>query len=421
MQRMASDQAEYKSESRTCAATGSAFADTGAGEEARHQKAVGEEMVRRVCAGAAIFLLTLYCFFLYDDEIVAGLLVIEAIYILAAIVTLWILRRKLQVSMEPMIPIAKKNQEIAVRVIVKNTSRLPGVHVRVRLWMENSFTGEKSVCQLEGKAERKGQETLTMLFRVCDCGNIQITLDRCWIYDYLFLFRSALKLKETQRVGVLPECRLLMVEVSRRTREFLADAEEYSDQESGDDPSEIYQIREYREKDPIHDIHWKLSAKADELLVKERGKPLGCVVLIWLNLKESGEQIFNKKKGKKKLAKNEMFMNLLETASSLSLSLLEEKCVHMVAWYEPANQRVKKKKVSKEEHIYELLNRMLFVEPYQNDESARNQYEETFRGVEFSTVVEFRLDGSIWINGEERMKIPKQSQQMKWEELYFVL
>lgn len=376
-------------------------------------------MIRRICMSIAFFLLTLYCFFLYDDAIVASFLVVELAYILGALVTLRIMRRCLCVTMEQVVPIAEKNQEIPVRVTVKNTSRLPLIHFRIWLRMENSFTGEKESYQMEGRTEGGDQQTLIFMLRARHCGNLKITLERCWIYDYLFVFKEVVRLGTSQRIGVLPQCHLLMVEVTRRTREFLADAEEYSDRESGDDPSEIYQIREYRERDSIHDIHWKLSAKADELLVKERGKPLGCVVLIWLNLEQSGYHANDRKRNKRRTAGDETFTNLLEVASSLALSLLEERCVHMVAWYEPKNQMMQKKRISKEEHIYELMNRMLFVEPYRDGKAARNQYEEAFRGVAFSTVVEFSLDGSVWINGEERMKIPVQSQLIKWDELYF--
>lgn len=37
-------------------------------------------MIKRVCIYMAAVLLTLYCFFLYEDEIVAAMLVAELIY-----------------------------------------------------------------------------------------------------------------------------------------------------------------------------------------------------------------------------------------------------------------------------------------------------------------------------------------------------
>lgn len=362
-------------------------------------------MVRRIIAFFAVFLLTLYCFFLYDDEIVTAMLVVELIYSVFSMISLYVMRRNLKITMAQVLPIAEKNQQIPVQILVKNTSRIPVIHFRIRIRVENSFTGEQKFHDLKGAVTGKHPETLILTLQEKSCGNIHISLDHCRIYDILFLFRTTLKLKEFQDVGILPECHLLPVEVTRRTREFIADAEEFSDRESGDDPSEVYQIREYREKDSIHDVHWKLSAKADDLLVKEHGRPLGCVVLIWLNLESS---------------KNKMSI-LLEAVASLSLSMLEEKCVHMVAWYEPENQRIRKKRISKEEHIYELLNRLLYVKPYSDIEVAQSQYEEEFRAMSFSTVVEFRMDGSVWVNQEQQMQLPDKEEEIRWEELYFTV
>lgn len=368
-----------------------------------------------------VFLLTLYCFFLYNDEIIAAMLVVEPVYFLASSITLHIIRKGLQITLEPPLPIAEKNQEIPVQVLIKNHARVLIASFRIRLRIENSFTGEKEIYQFTGKVKGNAQQTLSITFRAQNCGTIRITLERCRIYDFLYIFKDTWKLHDTQSVGILPACRLLPVEITRKTREFIADAEEFSDRERGDDPSEIYQVREYRERDSLHDIHWKLSAKADELLVKEHGKPLGCVVLIWLNLEMTGKQKGKAGRKAKPLTEDAALTNLLEIAASLSLSLLEEKCVHMVAWYEPENQTVYKKRVSKEEHIYELLSRLLFVRPHQDGQTAQSQYEETFRGTIFSTIVEFRLNGTVWINDEMQMSIPLRTNQINWDELYFTV
>lgn len=394
-------------------------------------------MIKRICTCTAVFLLTLYCFFLYDDEIVAAMLTAELVYFSGASVTLWIMRRSLHISLGQVLPIAEKNQEIPVKIQVKNTSLLPSIHYQLRLTVENSFTGEREIYRTTGRVNGRGQDTIWITVQGKHCGNIRITLDRCWIYDFLLILKASRRLNDTQQVGILPECHLLPVEVTRRTREFIADAEDFSDRESGDDPSEIYQIREYREKDSIHDIHWKLSAKADELLVKEHGKPLGCVVLLWLNLDMSNSpappRISRWKQrqsqapaGSRKLHRKEypdqgMLTGLLETAASLSLSLLEERCVHMVAWYEPDNQTVQKKRIAKEEHIYELLNRLLFVKPHRDSKHAQAQYEEAFRGTGFSTIVEFRMDGAILVNADEQFRLPDHSRQIPWDTFYFTV
>lgn len=379
-------------------------------------------MFRSIVVYASVFLLTLYCFFLYDDRIVGAMLAAEAVYLVAAFWSLSGRKKKLQITMEPLVPVAEKHQEIHLRVSVQNRSGALPVYVRAQVRMENTFTGETSRCILSGTVPAGGSTELRAVFQTGVCGNIRIALEKYWIYDVLHLIRRTCRGKEVQRIGVLPECHLLAVEVTRRTREFIADAEEYSDRESGDDPSEIYQVREYRETDSIHDIHWKLSAKADELLVKEHGRPLGAAVLIWLNLEEIKRQERKRANLIKRLRQSgkpeEIPAEMLELAASLSFSLLEERCVHMVAWYEPENHLVRRKKISKEEHIYELLNRLLFVKPCRDKEEMEGQYEEAFRGVTFSTVVELRMDGTVK-TGEAEFHVP--FQKAEWDQLYFTV
>lgn len=364
-------------------------------------------MIKQIIAYIAVFLLTLYCFFLYDHEIVAIMLVVEAGYFLISVFSVKLIKRKTSITIEPVIPIAEKNSEIPVSILIRNQSKLLPAHVKMQLQMENVFTGEKKRYWISGRIGSRKTERIGVVFQAKHCGNIRISIRKCWIYDLLFILKDKKKVKETQKVAILPECHLLPVEVTRKTREFIADAEEYSDRESGDDPSEIYQIREYREGDSLHDIHWKLSAKTDEMLVKEHGRPLGCVVLIWMNLQMQ-------ERGKKQVPSV-----ILEAVSSLSLSLLEEKCVHMVAWYEPENRRIQKKRISKETHIYELLNRLLYAVPYQ--ESVETQYEDAFRGHAFSTVVEFRADGAVLIDDVEKMRLSLQEGKQNWEQLYFIV
>lgn len=347
--------------------------------------------MKQIIVYIMVFCLTLYCFFLYDDVILTILLIMEAVYLLILFTWLIYINNRINVSMDSVIPIADKNQKIPITFTLQNHSEIFSAHVRVLLQIENSFTGERKRISKSGSVKKNGIETLTFILEAQSCGNLTVSMKEYWIYDILSIFKIRRRKTEIQQIGILPECHLIPVEVTRKTREFIADADEYSDRESGDDPSEIYQIRAYREKDSLHDVHWKLSAKADELLVKEHGRPLGCVVLIWLNLQ------VNKKIKKIFLAE------ILEVAASLSMSLLEQKCVHMVAWYEEENQKIQKKRISKEEHIYELLSRLLYTTAYQ--ENVERQFEEAFRGMEFSTTVEIRADGKVFVNQEEKMEL----------------
>ena len=237
-------------------------------------------MIKRVCIYTAVFALTLYCFFLYEDEILSGLLAAEVLYFIFAVAELLMLRKRVSLSFGRILPIAEKKQEVTVALTVKNKSRIPGVHFRIKMHVYNQFSGESAGYMLKGSVGKAEQTSCTFTFCASSCGNMIIEAKELFLYDVLHILRIKCRVNLRQKTRILPKCHIIPLEITRQTREFIADAEEYSDSESGDDPSETYQIREYTERDSIHDIHWKLSAKADELLVKEHGRPLGCVELI---------------------------------------------------------------------------------------------------------------------------------------------
>ncbi len=363
--------------------------------------------MKQIIGYLAVFLLTLYCFFIYEDEIITVMLIIEAAYLLISFLWLEYFGRKIDISMNALIPIAEKNQKIPVTIVVRNRSKLMKAHVKVFIQAENLFTGEMKKIKKSGTVAANKTETFTIELTANHCGNIVISLKNYWIYDLLYIWNRKKKSREVQYVGILPECHLIPVEITRKTREFIAESDEYFDRENGDDPSEVYQIREYRDMDSLRDVHWKMSAKAEELLVKEHGKPKGCVVLIWLNLKADTK-------------KNKVISTvILEMVASLSMSLLEAECVHMVAWYEKENKKIQKKRISKEEHVYELLNRLLYTRMYFDE--IQEQFEEAFKGVAFSSVVEIKTDGDVIVNQEEKMKLSLEEGKNNWDDFYFSL
>lgn len=370
-------------------------------------------MKKRIIVYLLVTALTFYCFFMYENSILSGFLAAEVVYFAAAFVELLSIRKKVEIAVDRILPVAEKGQTVSVQVSVQNQSFMPGIHYRVRGLLSNQFTGESRKFMMKGSVLKKERAVNILSFRPSSCGNMIVSVDELCLYDALGIFVLRKKVMLRRSIGVLPECHVLPLEITKRTREFVADAEEFSDRESGDDPSEIYQIREYREKDSIHDIHWKLSAKSDELLVKEHGRPLGCVVLMWIDLEKApvggnaGKKNFRGRhlwrKGKEKGDQTPALV--LEAAASLSISLLEEKCIHMAAWYEKQNKRIIKKRISKEEHVYEVMHRLLFAEMYEGSEAIDSIRKDAFKTEEFSSTVEFDMKGRIFVNGSQSFQL----------------
>lgn len=346
-------------------------------------------MIRRTVGYAAAVLVTGYLFLMYDTPALSAALVLEILYPVVSFACLHNMSARLTAGIGKVPAMGEKNQKIRVKLWVNNTSRIWNGKYELRVKIGGRNSGQMTVKKMSGMLEPGRKKALPFYFTSEYCGSMEVALDGMKIFDFFGLFYRTIPLADKAYVGIMPKAGLMPLEITRRTREFLADADEYSVEKSGDDPSEIYQIREYRPWDSVHDIHWKLTAKEDALMVKEYSFPLGCVVLVWMEYPKKGQS-------------SEGFSKMLESAASLCMTLAGEKCIHMAAWFEEKNMRIVKWKVSSEETVHGLLWRMLEMEPYTDDNMRKACYEDAFRGEHFSSIVKIDGQGGITVDGEKQ-------------------
>ncbi len=186
---------------------------------------------------------------------------------------------------------ARKGRSIPVSLTVSN--RLPFVSGRVRTVLKvcNLLTGES---QTERFSFTAGPRPLVLSHKLRSpfCGQVVLELSKTRACDYMGLFSLPVRLSGPRKQSVFfypvvysPE---LTVEHS-----ILPDGEDdgYSQTKAGDDPSEIFAFRDYQEGDRVSRIHWKLSLKNENLLVKELGMPIADRLLFLLDLNGAGEEI----------------------------------------------------------------------------------------------------------------------------------
>ena len=344
-------------------------------------------MWKRMTGYFATVLLVIYLFFMYDETVLSGILVLVILYPVCACIFLLLCRKKITAALDRVPPMGEKEKRIRAGVSVKNASRRFPLRCEAQLSVGNRTSGKKIRRRFGGLILPGQDETFWCEFETAFCGNVEVILESVRLYDLFGIFYIKQKVQRKASVKVMPEFELMPVEITRATREFQADAEEYSGEKKGDDPSELYQVREYRIQDSVRDIHWKLSAKEETFMVKERGFPLGCVVLVWIDFAEKERSAAG-------------FSRLLETAASLSITLAEQKCIHLAAWYEEKNERIGMKRVKDEKSACELIWQLMEIEPYRDPVRKQACFDDTFRGHEFSSTVTIDGRGVLRKDGE---------------------
>ena len=344
-------------------------------------------MVRRTAGYLAVLLVTVYLFFMYDAPALSGILVFLVIYPAVSGVYLAVAGRNAVPDLERVPPLGDKGKKIKAGISVRNRSPRMSIQYEFQASAGNSGAKKRVKKKFRGVLLPKGEETVWLTFDTIYCGTVEISVDYVKVYDFLGIFYRKVRWRRKAQVKVMPVFELMPLEITRRTREFQADAQEFSQERRGDDPSEIYQVREYQEKDSLKDIHWKLSAREEKLMIKERSFPLGCVVLIYIDYRRGMQSA-------------EGFSKMLETAASLSITLVSEKCIHMAAWYEEKNERIVRWRITDEESACDMIWNLMEIQPYADVQKKQVCYDDTFRGQEFASVVTIDGNGKIEKDGE---------------------
>lgn len=123
------------------------------------------------------------------------------------------------------------------------------------------------------------------MYSVNLCGNYEFELVRIKLYDFSRLFYVTKRVKKYANVEVMPQIDEIPVRITDRVRNFFGDSDIYDDLRPGYDPSELFDVREFQNGDRLQSVHWKLSARTDELMVKENSLPKACAVAIVADLR----------------------------------------------------------------------------------------------------------------------------------------
>lgn len=211
----------------------------------------------------------------------------------------------------------KKGKESSAQVVV-TPGRWP---VAGQYWCQllvvNELTGEETRMV---KATRKQP----FVFPVPHCGRILVQVERLWLTDYLGVLPKRIPVEAVCRTTVLPET--FPVEVD--TRLLLSPADDsdfYEASRRGSDPTEIFQLREYVAGDPVRSIHWKLSSKLDQLIIKEPALPVDRSLLLYWDQRQGSPAVLD---------------TLAEAVFSLSQALSESGCAYTLGWMEDGMLRL---------------------------------------------------------------------------------
>jgi len=224
--------------------------------------------IRNTLRYIVIILLDVFVMVVFHSYINFILLVGLILFPVYSVVGLNQIRDKLSVKVEAPVEPMAKGEEFEVRFIVNNDSWFPLVNVYFNLEISNMFYGNSGshILNVPVRAKKKTKVTYPIVMEYCGRFNIEIT--EITLIDILGIREIKLKCSESAECLVAPQSMERNKEAGQIYLRGVTEAME--SKEKGYDFSDVSGIREYIPGDKLQNIHWKLSVKKDELMVKER-------------------------------------------------------------------------------------------------------------------------------------------------------
>lgn len=175
---------------------------------------------------------------------------------------------------------AEKGQTVSVRICLENSSRLPILAAACRIQLTNELTGASETLTRRAAVPPRGQSEIEVQLSSDCCGRICAEITGVRLYDCFWMIPVRCAASARGAVTVQPQTFPMSVLV-RANINCPDESETYSQEKPGHDLTEVFQLRDYREGDSIRQIHWKLSAKYDRLILRDPSLPITRSLLIF--------------------------------------------------------------------------------------------------------------------------------------------
>jgi uncharacterized protein (DUF58 family) len=163
----------------------------------------------------------------------------------------------------------RKGESGTAELTVQNPTWLPVCQIVCRVRLENQLNGETQIVNVSGGIWPKGRRTMKISLQSPWCGRIRLAVESARLYDCFGLIGVKMQPDAHGACVVQPDTFLQTLVLSPAAA-HIDDTEDYSNERPGYDLSEMFQIRDYSQRQ----IHWKLSHKYDKLIVKDPSLPI---------------------------------------------------------------------------------------------------------------------------------------------------
>lgn len=231
---------------------------------------------------------------------------------------------------------AAKSELLEAEIELKNNSIYPVMRMDATVVLENLLTrgSFREKISLSCPPKRKVRKSMEIMDD--RPGMLRISLENAVTSDPLRLFSKKTANADTsEEILVMPDLSYMDI-AADEVYKYDMESFRYAEGRTGTDPGETAGIREYVPGDSIKAIHWKLTAKTGQTLIREFGYPIDAKLLLLSDKRgqDSGQT---------------------ELTLSLSASLIRQSLPHVFGWYDEREKRFICEHISQTDDIYKIM------------------------------------------------------------------
>lgn len=291
--------------------------------------------------------------------------------------------RKLTVSLSLKMVTGEKESTLPLYVHLDNKSFFPFSHCEIMLQISSCFYPKEDLEILILPCESHKVCTSSFPITYTKSGCYQIQLLQVKVFDYLHFFSFKKKYDKQVSVKIMPSFSQEFEVPDGLYGEGFDEFEENTLR--GNYSSNVTEIREYIPGDRLQKIHWKLSAKLDELMVKENEATSSKRFIILPELYQPKDY-------------TNLSLDLtLDFTYALARQLLSKQESFFLTWYCTKQETFLPHFIQNASDLQSALEELYYDFPYEEESLGRTLYEATqlqagtllyvtYKGVEYVTL-----------------------------------
>lgn len=320
-------------------------------------------MVKSRIIGTVCLVFSLLFYILSDSYFALLLLVMTIVLGFFLSAYMMYIKNKVQITLHTSGSVIK-NERGSLFIKVKNKTIVPIAKVKCSLHIHNHITGETHHDVFDVAVNGKTTESITFNLESKHCGKIDIMLEEVQFYDFLGIFSALVEGRERTDLYVLPES--FPIAVNSIYRKLDEREHDFESQFKGiANHGELTGIKEYAVGDNLKQVHWKLTSKFDEMIVKELSESTDHSLLILFETSIVDER---------EKDDPDMADAVMEAYISVSHSLIDNEQVHRIGWFDHEIKKIQIEDISSHDQITQLLPTLLTLTKQPDTSSTMDYY-----------------------------------------------